>query len=80
MNAVACVPLYTRMPTTITPEQIYEYAPRQTRTLHVEGNVIAYFGDFFHAWKKSIHTGITANPVKSGHKAPINTASVQNPS
>jgi hypothetical protein len=65
------------MPSGVTPEQIADNAPKQTRIIAVEANVIAYFGDFFHAWKKGIRQGIIAGPAKSGHTTPSNTASAR---
>lgn len=37
-----------------TPEQILENAPKRTREVKVEANVVAYFGDLFIAWKEAI--------------------------
>lgn len=63
----------------VTPEEIVDNAPK-TRIISVEANVIAYFGDFFHAWKKSVKQQIIGGPVKSDRIAPVGTASAHNPS
>jgi hypothetical protein len=36
-------------PPAISPDQILEHAPRKARILRVDANVLAYFGDMFHA-------------------------------
>lgn len=64
------------MPAAVSPDYILESAPRAARILKVDANVIAYFGDYFHAVQK----GLTVNPAKSVRRARVNTASVQNPS
>lgn len=46
-----------------TPEQILEAAPKDTRVIRVEANVIAYFGDFFQAWKQGISKGLTGTTL-----------------
>ena len=35
------------MPTSLTPEQILLYGKRQPRLIHIEANVVAYFGNLF---------------------------------
>lgn len=35
------------MPTASTPEQILLYGKRQPRLIHMEANVVAYFGNLF---------------------------------
>ena len=40
--------------TNATPEQILENAPKRTREVKVEANVVAYFGDLFIAWKQAL--------------------------
>ena len=60
----------------VTPDEILETAPKGARVIRVEANVVAYFGDFFHAWKESVKREITCAP-KTGHSTPINTASAQ---
>ena len=60
------------------PDQILEAAPKDTRVIRVEGNVIAYFGDFFQAWKEGIRKGLSANPEKCAHTTPTSTASAHN--
>lgn len=37
-----------------SPEQILEDAPKKTREVRVEANVVAYFGDLLMAWKRAI--------------------------
>ena len=36
-----------KMPSSITAEQILFYGKRQSRSLQLDGNVIAYFGQIF---------------------------------
>jgi hypothetical protein len=59
----------------MTPDEILDAAPTNTRLIKMEANVIAYFGDFFHAWKQGIKREIICGPAKSDHKAPSNTSS-----
>jgi len=61
-----------------TPDQILDSAPKATRVIRVEANVIAYFGDFFQAWKEGIRKGLSANPEMCAHTAPTSTASARN--
>ena len=63
-----------------TPDEILDAAPKGTRVIQVEANVVAYFGDFFHAWKEGVKKQLIYGPVKSGHTAPSSTASAQSPS
>ena len=65
------------MPVTVSPDYILE-ASRAARILKVDANVIAYFGDYFHAVREGLKTTVT--PVKSVRKVRVNTASAQNPS
>lgn len=44
-------PLLPSMP---SPDQILEQAPKQTKIVRVEANVVAYFGDLLMAWKRSV--------------------------
>ena len=64
-----------RMP---TPEQILELAPKTSRPLKIEANVVGYFGDFFQAWKRAVKREI--NSSESARRAPRDTASAQNQS
>jgi hypothetical protein len=61
-----------------TPDNIIEHAPKTPRVIKVEANVIAYFGDMFHALRQSIHKKISEDPVMSVRTNPLNTASVRN--
>jgi hypothetical protein len=63
-----------------TPEQIVDNAPKDTRLIRVEANVIAYFGDFFHAWKEGVRRSLSGGPVTSAQTAPTNTASADSQS
>jgi hypothetical protein len=36
-----------------SPEKILEQAPKKTREVRVEANVLAYFGDLLMAWKRA---------------------------
>jgi hypothetical protein len=72
------------MPSSMTPDNILDNAPKDVRIISVEANVIAYFGDFFQAWKAGIKRGIISGhlkvPATSGRTDPSNTASARNPS
>jgi len=72
------------MPSSMTPDSILDNAPKDVRIISVEANVIAYFGDFFQAWKAGIKRGIISGhlkgPAMSGRTDPSNTASARNPS
>ena len=59
----------------MTPDEILDAAPTETRLIKMEANVIAYFGDFFHAWKQGLKQEITDGPARSVHTAPSNTSS-----
>ena len=61
-----------------TPDEILDAAPA-TRLIKMEANVIAYFGDFFHAWKQGLKREITDGPVTYVHTAPSNTSSAHSP-
>lgn len=37
-----------------SPEQILEAAPKITKEVRIEANVVAYFGDLFMAWKRAV--------------------------
>ena len=63
-----------RMP---TPEQILELAPKTSRPLKIEANVVGYFGDFFQSWKGAVKREITSD---SARIAPKYTASAGNQS
>lgn len=62
------------MPPPIQAESILEYVPKAPRVLKVDMNVIAYFGDLFHAFQQ----GLSASPATSARKVPEDTASAQN--
>ncbi|NDG73559.1 MAG: hypothetical protein EBY32_20100, partial [Proteobacteria bacterium] len=62
-----------------TPDEILDAAPTTTRIIKMEANVIAYFGDFFHAYKEGLKREITAGPATSAHIAPSNTSSAHSP-
>jgi len=64
------------MPSAVTPDTILDYSPTAPRVLKVDANVIAYFGDYFHAFRQ----GLIAAPVSPAHTVQANTASAQNPS
>jgi hypothetical protein len=49
---------------TSTPEYILEYDPREKRVIKVEANVVAYFGDLFHALRAALTKADGASPVK----------------
>ena len=72
------------MPSSMKPDSILDNAPKGVRIISVEANVIAYFGDLFHAWKVGMKRGIISGhlkaPVTSGRTDPSNTASARNPS
>jgi hypothetical protein len=63
-----------------TPDDILMNSPKDTRIIRVEANVIAYFGDFFHAWKEGVRRGLSGGPVTSAQTAPTNTASADSQS
>jgi hypothetical protein len=64
----------SRMPSPVTPETILETAPKKTRVLRVDANVVAYFGDLLSAMRKGLSEGLV-NSVRTGQS---NTASAQN--
>lgn len=37
-----------------SPDQILDQAPKKTKEVRVEANVVAYFGDLLLAWKAAI--------------------------
>jgi hypothetical protein len=41
----------SRMP---SPEQILDAAPKTTKEVRIEANVVAYFGDLLMAWKRAV--------------------------
>ena len=63
-----------------TPDDIIEHAPKTPRVIKVEANVIAYFGDMFHALRQSIYKKISEDPEMSVRINPLNTASARNQS
>jgi len=65
-------------PPVVSADQILDYAPTHSRVIPMEANVIAYFGDFLHAWKEGVATGITSAPVTSSRTVPASTASARN--
>jgi len=42
-----------------SPDQILDAAPKKTREVRVEANVVAYFGDLLMAWKRSVTAAAT---------------------
>jgi hypothetical protein len=66
-------------PPAVLPETILECAPTESRVLKVDANVIAYFGDYFHAFQTGLRQAkrstLSAAPASSAHTAPANTAS-----
>ena len=59
-------------PPAVTAEQIEEYAPRMpARTLKVDANVAAYFGDLFHALRVGLSKAPRKGPIEAaGGAAP----------
>lgn len=49
---------------TSTPEYILEYNPREKRVVKVEANVVAYFGDLFHALRAALLEADGTSSVK----------------
>jgi hypothetical protein len=49
---------------TISPEYILEYEPKDKRIIKVEANVVAYFGDLFHALKEGLSKTDRVSPVQ----------------
>ena len=47
------------LPSMPSPDQILEQAPKQTKIVRVEANVVAYFGDLLMAWKRSVAAAAT---------------------
>jgi hypothetical protein len=37
-----------------SPEHILDQAPKKTKEVRVEANVVAYFGDLLMAWKAAV--------------------------
>ena len=50
---------------TSTPEYILDYDPRERRVIKVEANVVAYFGDLFHALRAALSEADGTSSVKS---------------
>ena len=67
-------------PPPIQPDSILEYVPKAARVLKVDANVIAYFGDLFHAFQEGLRQSPNVTPVTSARRAPGDTASAHNPS
>jgi hypothetical protein len=66
------------MPPPVTSETILD-TPSKARVLKVDANVIAYFGDYFHAFCQGMHNAVTiVTPGKSVRRDPSNTASARN--
>jgi len=75
------------MPPPIQAESILEYVPNAPHVIKVDANIIAYFGDYFHAFQEGLrqspNTGSKkpiGSPLNSARISPINTASAQNQS
>lgn len=41
-------------PPAVSPDQILDYAPRGSRVVQMDANVVAYFGDLFQAFRSSL--------------------------
>ena len=41
-------------PPAVSPDQILDYAPRGSRIVRVDANVVAYFGDLFQALRVAV--------------------------
>jgi len=66
------------MPSPVTSETILD-TPSKARVLKVDANVIAYFGDYFHAFCQGMHNAVTiVTPGRSVRTDPSNTASARN--
>jgi hypothetical protein len=68
------------MPPPIHPDSILEYEPKVSRIIKVDANVIAYFGDFFHAFREGFRKSPSVAPETIVRTIPANTASSQNQS
>jgi hypothetical protein len=75
-------PASITMPSPVSPESILDDAPTGSRVLKVDANVIAYFGDYFHAFRTGLmrYKKPTVTQSNLFQNNPVNTASVQNPS
>jgi hypothetical protein len=62
------------LPPAVSPDQILDYAPRGSRILRIDANIVAYFGDLFQSFRSTT----TAILASRDHKAPTNTASSRN--
>ena len=70
------------MPSPVSPESILDDAPTGPRVLKVDANVIAYFGDYFHAFRTGLarYKPSTVTQANSFRKVPADTASAHGPS
>ena len=66
------------MPSPVSPQEILDNAPREPRYIRVDASVIAYFGDFLHAFHQGVGKGVTEAPQRFGRTTPSNTASAHN--
>ena len=68
------------MPSAVTPDAFLDYSPTGSRVLKVDANVIAYFGDYFHAFCQGMRNAVelTVAPVSPFRKDPSNIASSRN--
>lgn len=44
-----------------SPEQILDTAPKKTKEVLIEANVLAYFGDLLMAWKRTVAAAAKKN-------------------
>jgi hypothetical protein len=63
------------MPSPVSPQEILDNAPSEPRYIRVDACVIAYFGDFLHAFHQGLRKGVTEAPRSFGRTIPSNTAS-----
>jgi hypothetical protein len=68
------------MPPPVHPESILDYLPKAPRIIKVDANVIAYFGDFFHAFREGFRKSPSVVPETIVQTTPASIASSQNPS
>jgi hypothetical protein len=52
----------------VSPDQILDYAPRGSRVVQMDANVVAYFGDLFQAFRSSLQD--LSAPASAGAAKP----------
>jgi hypothetical protein len=52
-------------PPAVSPDQILDYAPRGSRIVRVDSNVVAYFGDLFQAFRTAVASRPKGVPAPS---------------